>query len=116
MIYKFKRGTSQERLFFEALINKGIYRNAEPLLSRNSASPFYPSTSDSYRKAVRVVRHYDLKLRSNTYKTKKPQRLLFEALINNWHLPTLPGLIQVPSAVRGLTALFEMGRGVHPPY
>jgi len=25
-------------------------------------------------------------------------------------------LIQVPSAVRGLTALFEMGRGVHPPY
>jgi hypothetical protein len=42
--------------------------------------------------------------------------VICSSLINNWHLPTLPGLIQVPSAVRGLTALFEMGRGVHPPY
>ena len=31
-------------------------------------------------------------------------------------LPTLPGLIQVPSAVRGLTSLFGMGRGGHPSY
>lgn len=33
-----------------------------------------------------------------------------------WHLPTLPGLIQVPSAVRGLTSLFGMGRGEHLRY
>jgi hypothetical protein len=37
-------------------------------------------------------------------------------ILKLWHLPTLPGLIQVPSAVRGLTALFGMGRGEHPPY
>lgn len=48
-------------------------------------------------------------------KTQKPQSYDW-GLVINWHLPTLPGLIQVPSAVRGLTALFEMGRGVHPPY
>ncbi len=46
-----------------------------------------------------------------------PLRCATEALvIKFWHLPTLPGLIQVPSAVRGLTALFGMGRGEHPPY
>ena len=28
--------------------------------------------------------------------------------INRWHLPTLPPLTAVPSAARGLTALFEM--------
>ena len=28
--------------------------------------------------------------------------------LNRWHLPTLPPLTAVPSAVRGLTALFEM--------
>ena len=28
--------------------------------------------------------------------------------VNRWHLPTLPPLTAVPSAVRGLTALFEM--------
>ena len=31
-----------------------------------------------------------------------------------WHLPTLPGVSQVPSAIRGLTSLFGMGRGEHP--
>ncbi len=30
-----------------------------------------------------------------------------------WRLPTLPGLIQVSSAVPGLTSLFGMGRGEH---
>ena len=30
-----------------------------------------------------------------------------------WRLPTLPGLIQVSSAVLGLTSLFGMGRGEH---
>ena len=33
-----------------------------------------------------------------------------------WRLPTLPGLNQVPSAERGLTSLFGMGRGEHPSY
>jgi hypothetical protein len=37
-------------------------------------------------------------------------------LIKSWRLPTLPSLNSVPSAVRGLTSLFEMGRGEHPPY
>ena len=33
-----------------------------------------------------------------------------------WRLPTLPGLKPVSSAVRGLTSLFGMGRGEHPPH
>ena len=33
-----------------------------------------------------------------------------------WSLLTFPGLIPVSSAVRGLTSLFEMGRGEHPSY
>jgi hypothetical protein len=33
-----------------------------------------------------------------------------------WSLPTFPGMNPVSSAVRGLTALFGMGRGEHPPY
>jgi len=44
---------------------------------------------------------------------KKPHisaRLLVMVL---WRLPTLPGLIQVSSAVLGLTSLFGMGRGEH---
>ena len=31
-----------------------------------------------------------------------------------WQLPTLPYCGTVPSAMRGLTALFGMGRGEHP--
>lgn len=59
---------------------------------------------------VPVLSKYNIKQKNLTVFT---MRLI---IIKNWHLPTLPGLIQVPSAVRGLTALFEMGRGDHPPY
>jgi len=40
---------------------------------------------------------------------KKPV-LLGQAFcgFNRWHLPTLPLMTAVPSAVRGLTTLFEM--------
>ena len=31
-----------------------------------------------------------------------------------WQLPTLPHFCAVPSAMRGLTSLFGMGRGEHP--
>ena len=31
-----------------------------------------------------------------------------------WQLPTLPHCGAVPSAMRGLTSLFGMGRGEHP--
>ena len=31
-----------------------------------------------------------------------------------WQLPTLPHDSAVPSAIRGLTSLFGMGRGEHP--
>lgn len=31
-----------------------------------------------------------------------------------WQLPTLPHCCAVPSAIRGLTSLFGMGRGEHP--
>ena len=33
-----------------------------------------------------------------------------------WRLPTLPPVTAVPLALRGLTALFGMGRGEHPRY
>ncbi len=33
-----------------------------------------------------------------------------------WRRPTLPDFTLVPSAWRGLTSLFEMGRGGHPHY
>ncbi len=33
-----------------------------------------------------------------------------------WRLPTLPRVTAVPSALRGLTSLFGMGRGEHPHY
>jgi hypothetical protein len=41
-----------------------------------------------------------------------------DSSLNNkrWQFPTLPDLTPVPSAARGLTALFDMEKGVHPPY
>ena len=33
-----------------------------------------------------------------------------------WRLPTLPHVIAVPLALRGLTTLFGKGRGEHPRY
>jgi hypothetical protein len=33
-----------------------------------------------------------------------------------WRLLTLPRVTAVPSALRGLTSLFGMGRGEHPHY
>ncbi len=50
------------------------------------------------------------------YKKKEPYNKALSTLIKFWHLPTLPSLNSVPSAVWGLTSLFEMGRGEHPPY
>ena len=46
--------------------------------------------------------------------TKKdhPFEMVFFVMVL-WRLPTLPGLIQVSSAVLGLTSLFGMGRGEH---
>ena len=45
------------------------------------------------------------------------QKTLSESLrgLNKlWQLPTLPHCCVVPSAMRGLTSLFGMGRGEHP--
>ena len=46
------------------------------------------------------------------YKIKKPH--LSMRLQRIWQLPTLPHCGAVPSAMRGLTSLFGMGRGEHP--
>ena len=45
------------------------------------------------------------------HKTKKPHRFLDEAFDKDRQRLTLPGVILVPSALVGLTALFGMGRG-----
>ena len=46
--------------------------------------------------------------------TKKPPELNRGADKRIWQLPTLPHCCAVPSAIRGLTSLFGMGRGEHP--
>ena len=46
------------------------------------------------------------------HKIKKPH--LSMRLQRIWQLPTLPHCGAVPSAMRGLTSLFGMGRGEHP--
>ena len=43
---------------------------------------------------------------------KAPQKTT--RLKKEWQLPTLPHFFAVPSAIRGLTSLFGMGRGEHP--
>ena len=45
---------------------------------------------------------------------KKALSLLVTGLQRIWQLPTLPHCGAVPSAMRGLTSLFGMGRGEHP--
>ena len=45
--------------------------------------------------------------------TKKDHPYEMVLVMVLWRLPTLPGLIQVSSAVLGLTSLFGMGRGEH---
>jgi hypothetical protein len=57
-------------------------------------------------------------LRGPAYAVAPKQKSLtflqgFRIVIVLWRLPTLPGLIQVSSAVPGLTSLFGMGRGEH---
>ena len=42
---------------------------------------------------------------------------MIRAFVNkNWQRPTLPHFTEVPSALKGLTALFGMGRGGHLRY
>ncbi len=50
------------------------------------------------------------------HKRKKALSILLERAlkIRLWQLPTLPHCGAVPSAMRGLTSLFGMGRGEHP--
>jgi hypothetical protein len=45
---------------------------------------------------------------------KKPLSFLKGFFKRIWQLPTLPHCCAVPSAMRGLTSLFGMGRGEHP--
>ena len=45
---------------------------------------------------------------------QKKASSLDEAFKRIWQLPTLPHCGAVPSAMRGLTSLFGMGRGEHP--
>ncbi len=42
--------------------------------------------------------------------------LVFETPCKAWRRPTFPRTGAVSSAMRGLTSLFGMGRGVHPLY
>ena len=50
------------------------------------------------------------------YATKRKPTFRVGFLINGmWRLPTFPHFIVVSSAERGLTSLFGMGRGEHPP-
>ena len=49
----------------------------------------------------------------NSTKKDHPFEMVFFCVMVLWRLPTLPGLIQVSSAVLGLTSLFGMGRGEH---
>ena len=60
-------------------------------------------------------------------KTKMPQQKSVEAFVYRqgirlelikilWRRPTLPPVTAVPSALRGLTSLFGMGRGGPPRY
>ena len=45
---------------------------------------------------------------------KRPCQMNDRAFKRIWQLPTLPHCGAVPSAMRGLTSLFGMGRGEHP--
>jgi hypothetical protein len=47
-------------------------------------------------------------------KIKRPFRFSERPFKRIWQLPTLPHCGAVPSAIRGLTSLFGMGRGEHP--
>ena len=47
-------------------------------------------------------------------KQKGPSTQVEEPFKRIWQLPTLPHFGAVPSAMRGLTSLFGMGRGEHP--
>ena len=48
--------------------------------------------------------------------TKKIPKISLRDFIISWRRPTLPPVRAVPSAQRGLTSLFGMGRGEHPCY
>ena len=47
---------------------------------------------------------------------KKPHAINMRLCNKNWQRLTLPRFTAVPSALRGLTSLFGMGRGGHPRY
>ena len=58
------------------------------------------------------------KLSFVVFKHKKASQFCeaFVLVIMIWCLSTFPHVIAVSWTVRGLTALFGMGRGEHPPY
>jgi hypothetical protein len=45
---------------------------------------------------------------------KKALQLSLQGFQKIWQLPTLPHCVAVPTAMRDLTSLLGMGRGVHP--
>jgi hypothetical protein len=55
--------------------------------------------------------------KQKVWKKQKPRTGKGKGLLMmGWRLPTLPLVTAVPLALRGLTALFGMGRGEHPRY
>ena len=73
----------------------------------------YPPAVGTEKGETKVIYIIDLE-QYRGIKTKSPVRKSYRALLQNWRQLTLPHFIAVPSARRGLTSLFGMGRGEHP--
>ena len=71
----------------------------------------YPPAGGSvWEEVIKIFKEIEQEL----YENKKAFQNKLKGFKRIWQLPTLPHCCAVPSAMRGLTSLFGMGRGEHP--